>query len=293
MAAIAQRKRSRARTLGISFLVVVIIVLGAGGVLLFGWMADETHFDRPSAEFDALDTRIAAVPGVVAVEKERWVEAPTFADPSSSIRVTLDRSALPMVLDIACEPDYPDPVDWGLVVRTPARAEVSIFAAPVASVSAPGCPDFGLDATATIDALDDVAPGRSVQATVWENGRLSFSDVLDGRVDIAAMLPLVAAADELRRAAGAPAETEVAIDGPTLGAVVAPGEAVDYAALLRTLVEDHGVTNFWDGIGGGVSPDEAVTIRVTVDPSHADAVEAAIRSSGLRLADAPVVFRDE
>ena len=65
-----------------------------------------------------------------------------------------------------------------------------------------------------------------------------------------------------------------------------------YAALLRTLVDEHGVTDFWDGAGGGTPTDGVVKTQIICDPASADAVEAAVRASGLRLADEPVVLRE-
>lgn len=279
---------SRLRILGISVLVFAAAGLGAGFLLMFGWMADETRFDRPSAEFDRFAAEVAAIPGVDAVDADRWVEAPAFWSPLSSLRVTVDRTGLPAVLDLACSSDHPDPIDWGLTVRTPAGTEVSVFAEPAAS----GCPDFRVDVVPTVDALDRFAPGRSIQAAVWENGRLSFADLLDGRRDVSTMIPLVAAADDLRRAAGVDADSEIEISGPSVTAVPAPGESAAYAALLSTLVDEHGVTDFWDGAGGGTPTDGVVKTQIICDPASADAVEAAVRASGLRLADEPVVLRE-
>lgn len=284
----APRRVSRVKIFGISVLVIAAVGLSTGFLLIFSWMADETRFDRPSAEFDRLEAEIMALPGVVAVDKERWVEAPVFSSPSSALRVTLDRAALPSLLDLACSSDYPDPVDWGLTVRTPARGDVSVFAEPAAS----GCPDFRLDVLSTVDTVNRLAPGLSIQAAVWENGRLSISNLLDGRDDISTMIPLVAAADELRRAAGVDADSEIEISGPRLTAAPAPGESAAYAALLRTLVDAYGVTDFWDGAGGGTPTDGVAQTQILGDPASAGTVEAAIRSSDLRLADAPLVFRE-
>ncbi|KZE42294.1 hypothetical protein [Microbacterium sp. T32] len=284
----APERVSRLRVLGIAVLVLAALGLSAGFLLIFSWSIDETHFDRPSAEFDAFADEVAAVPGVGVVEKERWVEAPAFWSPMTSLRVTVERSALPAVLDLACASGYPDPVDWGLTVRTPSRTEVSVFAEPVAS----GCPDFRLDVVPTVDAVDRLAPGRIVQAAVWEDGRLAFSDLLDGRSEMSSMVPFVAAADDLRRAAGVEADRDIEISGPRLTAVPAPGESAAYAAMLRTLIDEYGVTDFWDGAGGGTPIDGVARTQIMGDPATRESVEAAVRASGLRLADAPVVFRE-
>ncbi|MDI9891625.1 hypothetical protein [Microbacterium sp. IEGM 1404] len=107
------------------------------------------------------------------------------------------------------------------------------------------------------------------------------------------MIPFVAAADDLRGAAGVEADREIEISGPQLTAVPARGESAAYAALLRTIVDEYGVTEFWDGAGGGTPTDGVPRTQIRGDPASADAVEAAIRASGLRLADAPVVFRED
>src|SRR4051794_30687428 len=74
-----------------------ILVLGIAGLLIgafviFAWMVNEEHFDRPSQEFDELRAEIENLPGVEGVENERWVEAPTFADPTSWMSVTVDKA---------------------------------------------------------------------------------------------------------------------------------------------------------------------------------------------------------
>lgn len=278
------------RVVRLTVLVAAVVVLGGVAVVLFGLMSDETHFDRPSAEFDALEAEVVALPGVTAVAKERWVEAPIFSNPMSTVTVTLERSALPAVLDAACATDYPDPVTWGLVVGTPGGAEVSMFAERVASGTGPACPDFRLDAVGAVDALDRIAPGRTVQLAVWDTGRLSVldaRDALDGRGTIADMLPFVARANEVRQAAGLDTDTEVDVSSTALFAAVGPGEGPRYADLLRRLVDEYGVTTFWDGAGG----DGAPSVRIGGGAAHAHEIEAAIRASGLRIAQAGVDFR--
>ena len=107
------------------------------------------------------------------------------------------------------------------------------------------------------------------------------------------MVPLVEAADELRRTAGVDPDAEVEISGAMLSAVVAPGDAPAYAALLRTLVDDYGLTTLWDGAGGGTPIDGVAKTQVRCDPEHIEAVETAIRASGLPLAEAPILFRED
>ncbi|MFV7889951.1 hypothetical protein, partial [Enterococcus faecium] len=65
-----------------------------------------------------------------------------------------------------------------------------------------------------------------------------------------------------------------------------------YAAMLRTLIDEYGVTDFWDGAGGGTPIDGVARTQIMGDPATRESVEAAVRASGLRLADAPVVFRE-
>ncbi len=278
------------RVVRLTVLVAAVVVLGGVAVVLFGLMSDGTHFDRPSAEFDALEAEVVALPGVTAVAKERWVEAPTFSNPMSTVTVTLERSALPAVLETACATDYPDPVTWGLVVGTPGGAEVSMFAERVASGTGSACPDFRLDAVGAVDALDRIAPGRTVELTVGDTGRLFVLDTPDVGRTIADVLPFVARVDELRQAAGL--DAEVNVNSVALSVVVGPGEGPRYADLLRTLVDEYGVTSFHEFTGGGVPSQGAPGVRIGGDAAHAHEIEAAIRASGLRISQMRVVLRE-
>ncbi|MDI6942205.1 hypothetical protein QMO46_01670 [Microbacterium barkeri] len=110
------QRSSAARAIRVSALLLSAIAIVAAGVTLYSWIVNEEHFARPSAAFDALEERIGSLPGVVAVEKERWVEAPTFSQPTSWMRVEVEQSGLRGLLDAACSSDYPDPVSWSVTV---------------------------------------------------------------------------------------------------------------------------------------------------------------------------------
>ena len=155
----------------LSVFVLAIVGVTIGALVLFAWMVDETHFDRPSQEFDDLERQVAGLPGVDGVDKERWVEAPTFSHPTSWMSVSVDEAGLPALLEAACSTDYPDPVTWSIRVRTPAATDVSFHADatdPTAAGSGTQCPDFGFDAVALIPELDRVAPGLAVQPGIWK-----------------------------------------------------------------------------------------------------------------------------
>ena len=138
---------TRAR-IGIAAAVAGAIAVGGAAVVGFGWMIDETRFDRPDPAFDALAAEITGVPGVSDVQKQRWVEAPLFANPLSWVQVTADASAFPEVRDIACDTAYPDAVEWGFDLEGAGGTRVSAYAD-----AGRGCPEFGFD-------LEAVAEGR-------------------------------------------------------------------------------------------------------------------------------------
>ena len=117
----ADRPRAKiVKRVWLSVLVLAIVGFVTGALVMFGWMVNETHFDRPSQEFDEFETQLENLPGVDSVEKERWVEAPTFSDPTSWMSVTVDEAGFPGLLEAACSTDYPDAVTWSIRVRTPA-----------------------------------------------------------------------------------------------------------------------------------------------------------------------------
>lgn len=275
---------TRAR-IGIAAAVVGAIAVGGGAVVMFGWMIDETRFDRPDPAFDALTAEIAAVPGVSDVQKQRWVEAPTFLDTSSWVQVTASASAFPEVREIACDTTYPDAVEWGFDLEGAEGTRVSAYAD-----AGRGCPDFGFDLEAVASVVFRVAPGNVIQAAIWDAERFALSS-LDGRPSeaVSHLLPLVAHADALREAAGVDPAMAVEVSGPQLGVEIGPGESAGYHALLTTLVEEHDVTYFSFG-GGGTSIDGVEKVQVTAPDAQHAAIEGLIADSGLPVAALPVSF---
>ncbi len=275
-----------------SVVVLVGIALVFGGALLFSWMIDETHFDRPSDGFDALETQIASLPLVASVEKERWVEAPTFSDPTSWMSVTVASAGLPDVLEVACDNEYPDPVTWSFRVLTPASSEVTLNSTSFPA-EAVGCPDFGFDAMRLVDQIDRVAPGIPVQPSIWQDGLLSLVMLEDqtatGYTDV---LPLVEHADALVASAGLDAGSQVEINSMNLGLILEPGESGDYLALLTALAADHAVTSFWAD-GAGTPTDGIEKVQIIGPESEHRAIEELIRSSSLHIADLPVRFLEQ
>jgi hypothetical protein len=276
--------RSLGARIGIGAAVVGVIALGGAGVLLFGLTIDETHFDRPSAEFDALRTEIATVDGVEVVGSERWVEAPTFSDPSSSMSVTVDADALPDLLARACGSTYPDAVSWAIEVDTAAETRVSLF-----SDAAHGCPAIGFDPTPVVAEIDRVAPGVQVQAAVMDNGMFSLFAMENGFEEL---VPLVAQAETVRDAAELAPGGAVEVAATRLGVTVGPGEGPAYAALLTRLVDDYGVTYF-SAASGGTPIDGIEKVQLAAPERNHAAVEAAIAQSALPLTALPVAFLPE
>jgi hypothetical protein len=280
--------------LSIGALAIVGVVFGA--VVTFGWMIDETHFERPTPEFDDFERQIENLPGIDRVDKERWVEAPTFSNPTSWMSVTVNQAGLPRLLEAACSTDYPDAIRWSVRVSTAAGTEVSLHAAPTAPDAAGGdsrCPDFGLDAVRVVDELDRVAPGVAVQPAVWEDGRLALVALEeDVPADFTHLLPLIEHADDLLAAAGLAGNHVVEINSANLGLILEPGESDRYLALLTELAEDRAVSSYWaDGGGTPIDGVEKVQI-VAPDDQHA-AIEEIIRSSRLHIADLPVRFLEQ
>ena len=272
---------------------IALVVVGGvfGAVTMFAWMIDETHFDRPDTRFDRLTASLDSEPGVSVDAQERWVEAPTFSDPTSWIWLTVEADHLPGLLASACAEQYADPVSWSLSVPTDNGSVVSLYTGgmPGDGVDDAPCPDFGFDAVGVVGEVGRSVPGMNLQASVWENGRFGLVALDDDPGVLAAMLPLVDRAEELRDAAGVDPNRSIQIDAGSLSAVIAPDEHDRYLALLSDLAESHGVTSYWaDGSGTPTDGVEKVQIRAP-DAEHTG-IEDAIRSSGLHVADFPVRF---
>ncbi|GAB3603297.1 hypothetical protein [Microbacterium aureliae] len=285
------RRRSLQVLLGLGAVGAVI-----AGSVLFGWTVDETRFDRPSAELDAFAADLAALPDVDSVETERWVEAPTFSTPMTSIAVTVGREGLGGVLRAACDGAYDDPVGWSIRVPLPSSTEAVLAADPDPADPAdpadgiPACPHFGFDAEGFVEQLGRLAPGLRVQPAVWGDGVFALVETTyDEQLALDRLLPLVEDAEVLRGAAGLDAGHVVEVNAPNLGLTLAPGDAGGYATLLARLA-DLGARAFWvaqDDTAGG---DGAVQLDAPGD--RHPALEQAVRSSGLAIADAPVSFLD-
>lgn len=288
-------RRRIVKRMSLSIIVIVIVGLGIGVAVVLGWMTDETHFDRPTAEFDELEEHVEALPGVHRVEKERWVEAPTFSNPTSWMSVRVDDAGLPALLEAACWTDYPDAITWSIHVRTSAHTEVSLHAEPTAPMttgSTARCPDFGLDASRLVGELDRVVPGIAIQPAIWE-GRFALVALEEEMPEgYAHLLPLIKRADDLIGAAGFARSNVVEINSTNLGLILEPGESDRYLELLTELAEDHSVRSYWaDGGGTPIDGVERVQI-VAPDQQHAS-IRQLIRSSGLHIADLPVRFLEQ
>jgi len=288
-------RRKIVKRVCLSVLVLAIIGVVTGALVLLSWMVNETHFDRPSQEFDELETQLENLPGVDSVDKERWVEAPTFSDPTSWMSVTVDEAGLPGLLQAACSTGYPDGVTWSIRVRTPSAAEVSLYAAPTAPSTAGGdarCPDFGFDAVRLVDELDRVAPGLAVQPSIWENGRLELVALEELPAGFTHLLPLIRHADDLLGAAGLDANAVVEINSANLGLTLEPGESDAYLTLLTELAASHAVSSYWAD-GGGTPMDGIEKVQIVAPDEQHAAIEELIRSSALHIADLPVRFLEQ
>ena len=273
---------------------LVVVVLVLGGATMFAWMIDETRFDRPSEEFDALAAQIEDVPGVTGVEHERWVEAPFMSAPTSSMMVSVDEEGLPGLLDAACTTGYPEKIYWSFRVRTTAATLISLPAdldEPKLSGRRDLCPNFGLDAVGLVREIDKVVPGLGIQPTIWDDGTLTLvalgEESSRSEASVAGLLPLVARAGELLAAAGMQPTESLEINASNLGVVVEPGESDAYLALLAQLAEDYEVTSFWaDGLG---APEDGIErVQIVVPDRQRVTIERLIRASGLHIADFPI-----
>lgn len=275
---------SKCARIGTAIAVVAVVAVGGAGAALFGAMVDETHFPRPTAEFDALRGEMDAVHGVRVLQSERWVEAPTFSHPSSWMSVETTAAALPTMLDALCESTYAEPVSWAIEVETSSGTRVSLY-----SEATLGCAQFGLDPLGTVSEIDAVAPGTQVQAAVADTGLLTlFSMTYDG---IDTVAPLVAGAETIRTAARLPVDTAVEVAGSQLGVTVRDGEAAAYDALLTRLIDEFDVSYFAFG-GGGTPTDGVEKVQVIAPAEYHAAITSAIEESALPVADLPVAFLD-
>jgi hypothetical protein len=283
----ASRSRARRKRVWTAVAVLAVISLAVGGFVLFAWSVNEVRFDRPSAAFDDRAREIEALPGVDDVQHERWVEAPLFGIPNSTLSIGVARSGLPELLDLSCSNGYEDAVAWSIRVRA-AAAEVVLNSAP----TTPGeCPDFGFDAIPLVDELARVAPKTSMQPSVWQSGVLSLvAPNDDPSSGIAALLPVLENAANLVAAAGMDAEAALEVNSAHLGVIVAPGEQDEYVSLLRALIDERGVMSFW--ASGGWS-DGVERIQVVAPEAQHGAIERLIASADLSIADLPVRFIEQ
>jgi hypothetical protein len=271
------------------------LIVGAslfGAVTISLWTISETHFDRPDEGFDLLATELEALPGVGVDQKERWVEAPTFSGPTSWISITVEKTGLPGLLDAACATDYSDTVNWSLRVTTDRDNVVSVHSGPMFgdAVGSSRCTDFGFDVAGVVDGIDSSVSGMELQAAIWEDNQFALVALEDPSEGLEALLPLVAHADDVRNAAGLDPDRVVEIDAPTLSLVIEPGENERYFAVLTTLAEEHGVTSY-AADGGGTPTDGVEKVQIVGGDENHTAIEDAIRTSGLHIADFPVRFR--
>jgi len=273
--------------------VAVLVAVGTAfsAMMVFGWMIDETHFDRPDEGFDRLTSQLDSMPGVRVEEKERWVEAPTFSKPNSWVVLAVDGQRLDGVLSAACSTGYPDPVMWSFRVSTDGGSVVTLLSGtPGQPVGGASCLDFGFDAVGLVDEVGGYGLGVNLQASVWDNGRFALVALDDSPETLSALLPLVEHTDDLRAAAGLDPSRPVEISGSALGLIVAPGEHDRYLDLLAGLVDEHDVTGFWADGGGGTPVDGVEKVQIAAPESEHDAVADAIRTSGLHIAGFPVRF---
>ncbi|GLK17368.1 hypothetical protein [Herbiconiux flava] len=304
--------RTRLR-LSVAVLAVVAAVgLVVGALVVFTWMVDETHFDRPDAGFDRLESQLDGLPGVSVDASERWVEAPTFSGPTSWISLAVDQTNLPRLLEAACGMEYRDPVTWSLRVRTDAGDVVSVHTdavhtdavhtdavhtdavhtdavAPERAGDDPRCIDAGFDIVAVVGQVDRLRLGIDLQPTIWESGRFALVAIDAASDDLLTMLPLVAHADELRDSAGLDPDRLIEINAPSLGIVIEPGEQDRHLALLSELAGEHGARSVWAD-DGTTQIDGIAKVQVVAPPGEHSAIEEAIRASGLSFAGYPVRF---
>lgn len=268
--------------------IVGALGLATGAAVVFGWMVDETHFDRPDAEFTRVAAHLDALPGADVTSSERWVEAPIFADPAARIEMTVDPSHVEGFLDAACAIEYTGPVAWSVRVPTSAGQVVSMHSGPMTPGTARGadCLGFGFDATALVAEVDRLELGIDLQPTTWDNGGFALVALGEDGADLRDALPLLAHAVRIHESAGVHPNDPVEIDSASLGVTFDPEHHSRYVRLLTELADQHAVTSFW-GAGRTEAGDP---VQIVAPEAQHTAIEAAIRASGLPVADAPVRF---
>ena len=283
--------RTMSKRVWLTSIGLVGAVLLVGAVTVLGWTINETHFDRPDEGFDRMATELESLPGVTVDGKERWVEAPTFVDPTSWIGITVDEAGLPGLLDAACDRTYPDAVTWSLSVETDRENVVTFHNDSTSGEFANNerCTDFGFDAVGFVGGVDSATAGLAVQGTIWDDDQFVLVAPEDRINNLAALLPLVASSNDLRDAAGLAPDRSVEINGASLSLIVEPTEHDRYFAMLSTLVNEHGVTSFWAD-GGGTPTDGVEKVQIVAPEGEHTAIEDAIRASDLHIADFPVRF---
>jgi hypothetical protein len=270
------------------------IVAVFGGVTVLGWMLNETQFDRPSKDFDSLTAQIETLPGVSVDDSKRWVEAPTFSDPSSRIGLTVDEAHLPGLLEAACAGEHPETVSWSFRIETEEDNAVFVHgdSTPTDASGESDCLNLGFDAVGFVGAVDSIVPGApsglDLQPTVWD-GQFAIVELRERVGGISTLLPLVTAAEDLRDAAGVDSDRSVEINANNLSLIINPGEEASYSDLLSDLVGNHGVESYWAD-GGGTQIDGVEKVQIVAPDEEHGAIEEAIRESGLHVADLPVRF---
>ncbi|KQQ05600.1 MULTISPECIES: hypothetical protein [unclassified Rathayibacter] len=283
-----------AKKLWISLGALLAIGLGGAAIVVFVWMIDETHFDRPDEGFDRLTAQVESLPGASVDGSERWVEAPTFSDPTSWIGLSVDEAGLAEVIDTSCASPYPSEVMWTLRVRTDGGNSVTVNSPAEGAAASGPCLDSGLDAAALAERIGGAAQDLELYASNAPDGPFALVALEEGSVldddaaRISALLPLVTHAEALRDAAGVDSTVSVDIGGSLLSVLVEPGESERYRALLDRLVDEHGVTRYY--ADGGNQIDGVAKVQIVAPDDQHAAIEAAVRDSGLHIADLPVRF---
>jgi hypothetical protein len=266
--------------------------IAVSGAVAFGWMVDETRFERPDARFDALVDDLRALPGVETVESQRWVEVSNLSDPTSWITLDVTAANLVAVDETLCETTYPDPVSVRIRVRTAEGTELVVgngLEDPV--FSAGTCPDLGVDAVGLLSEIDRVVPGLTVDAAVRPGKGLALVAFENAPDDsLTEMLPLVSRGSRLLAAAGMESRGTLLIESPSLSVPLTAEDDAAYAQLLTTLSRDFGVRSF------GVAPDAAPPvdgIQIVAPQRNREAIERVIAAADVPASTLKVRFLRE